>query len=113
MRRLVGTLCVAQAVRHVDPAGLEAVDAARLHLAIAGVAAHRKDLHGSGHCLAVVVVEHVDSAERKRDAAFEPASQLISAETEPLSTGWVSMNVVSGMSKVVFVRFICLRQLAS
>jgi len=69
VRRLVGTLCVAQAVRHVDLAGLEEVDAARLHLAIDGVAAHHTDLHGSGHCLAVVVIEYVDSTKRKRDAA--------------------------------------------
>jgi len=40
-----------------------------MHHAIAGISAHRKDLHESEHCLAVIVVEHVDSAERKRDAA--------------------------------------------
>jgi len=54
--RLVGSICVAQAVRHVDPASLQAVYAARMHHVIAGIAAHRKDLHESGHCLAVVVV---------------------------------------------------------
>jgi len=69
VRGLVRSLCVAQAVRHVDPASREALYAARMHLAIAGIAAHRKDLHESGHCFAVVVVEHVDSAERTRDAA--------------------------------------------
>jgi len=46
VRRVVGSLCVAQAVRHVDPASIEAVYAARMHLVIAGIAAHRKHAWG-------------------------------------------------------------------
>ena len=80
MRRLVGeSLCVAQAVRHVDQASLEEVYAARMHRAITGIAAHRKDLYESGPVLQSSSLSTLTPQNESVILPLEPASQLISA----------------------------------